>query len=47
MLLRALATRRPAGPPGGLVAQDYVFEGSGANGQPLPIELCVIDVSCT
>ena len=34
-----VAAQRRALPPGGLVTQDYVFEGLGADGQPVPIKL--------
>ena len=34
-----VAAQRRALPPGGLLKQDYVFEGLGADGQPVPMKL--------
>ena len=34
-----VATQRRALPPGGPVARDYVFEGVGADGKPVPMKL--------
>jgi predicted dithiol-disulfide oxidoreductase (DUF899 family) len=35
----AVAAARRALPPGGPVPQDYVFEGAGADGAPIPVRL--------
>jgi predicted dithiol-disulfide oxidoreductase (DUF899 family) len=37
--MEAVAQQRRALPPGGVVAQDYVFQGEGADGRPADIRL--------
>jgi predicted dithiol-disulfide oxidoreductase (DUF899 family) len=37
--MEAVAAARRALPPGGLVPDDYVFEGAGPNGEPAPVKL--------
>jgi predicted dithiol-disulfide oxidoreductase (DUF899 family) len=37
--MEAVAAARRGLPPGGLVPEDYVFEGAGANGEPTPVRL--------
>jgi predicted dithiol-disulfide oxidoreductase (DUF899 family) len=37
--MEAVAAARRALPPGGVVPEDYVFEGIGATGEPAPIKL--------
>lgn len=37
--IERVSAQRRALPPGGLVREDYVFEGLGADGQPVPMKL--------
>jgi predicted dithiol-disulfide oxidoreductase (DUF899 family) len=37
--MEAVAAARRALPPGGSVPQDYIFEGAGADGAPIPVRL--------
>jgi predicted dithiol-disulfide oxidoreductase (DUF899 family) len=37
--MESVAAARRALPPGGLVPEDYVFQGAGPNGAPVPVKL--------